>query len=241
MEDLTLSILQVHNTTLNASVTSGIPLNRWIIAEVMMIQEEPNNPKINKLRVLHKLEAGYNLVLKYHWPHQTTHYAEKNNLLGENQWGTRPRRSADTITLIDELINEIHRILYRSLATLQNDAAACFDRMIRNLSKLCSIFHYVPDSVCRLQANALNRMQYKIRTIHGTSSKTYSNSTEIHIHNQGQGTGSTGTTWEFHSIAMMRVIDFFCSGCVISSPNQLYQLKKHVLGFVDDKRQYSND
>ena len=49
MIDLTLSILQVHNTILNTSVTSGIPLNRWIIADVMMIQKELNNPKINKL------------------------------------------------------------------------------------------------------------------------------------------------------------------------------------------------
>ena len=84
MNDLTLSLLQVHNTILNASVTSGIPLNLWIIAEIMMIQKEPNNPKINKIRVLNKLEADYNLVLKYHWPHQTTHYAEKQKLLGEN-------------------------------------------------------------------------------------------------------------------------------------------------------------
>ena len=65
-------------------------------------------------------------------------------------------------------------------------------------------------------------MQYKIRTIHGTSTKTYKNSTEIPIHGQGQGTGSAGTTWEFHRIPMMRVIKISCSGCVISSPNQLY-------------------
>ena len=70
-----------HNIILNASVTSEIPLNRWIIAEIMMIQKEQNNPKINKLRVLNKLEADYNLDLKYHWPHQTTHYAEKRNFL----------------------------------------------------------------------------------------------------------------------------------------------------------------
>ena len=156
-----------------------------------MIRKEPNNPKINKLRVLNKLEAEYNLVLKYHWPHQTTHYAEKKNL---GQWGTRPRISANTTALIDELINEIHRLSYRSLATLQNNAATCFDKMIRILSLLCSRLHYVPESVCRLQANALKRMQYKIRTIYGTSTKTYSNSTEIPIYGQGQGTGSVGTT-----------------------------------------------
>ena len=166
---------------------------------------------------------------------------KKKKLLGENQWGTHPRRIADTTALIDELINEIHRISYRSLTTLQNDAATCFDRMIRNLSSVCSRLHYVPDSVCRLQANALRRMKYKIRTIHGTSSKTYSNSVAIPIHRQGQGTGFAGTTWAFHSIPMIRVIEKSCSGCVMSSPNQLYQLTKYVLGFVDDKRQYSND
>ena len=84
-------------------------------------------------------------------------------------------------------------------------------------------------------------MQYKIRTIHGTSSKEYSNSAEIPIHGQGQGTGSVGTTLTFHSIPMIRVIKTFCSGCVVSSPNQLYQLTKHILGFVDDKQQYSNN
>ena len=84
-------------------------------------------------------------------------------------------------------------------------------------------------------------MKYKIRTIHGTSLKTYSNSTAIPIHGQGQGTGSAGTTCAFHSIPMMRVIGKSCSGCVMSSPNKLYQLTKHILGFVDDKRQYSND
>ena len=57
MKDLTLSILQVHKTILNAFVASEIPLNRWIIAEIMMIQKESNKPKINKLRVLNNLET----------------------------------------------------------------------------------------------------------------------------------------------------------------------------------------
>ena len=37
---------------------------------------------------------------------------------------------------------------------------------------------------------------------------------------------------------MMRVIEKTCSGCVMSSPNKMYQLIKHSLGYVDDKRQY---
>ena len=67
---LTLSIVQVDNKILNASVTSGILLNLWIITDVVMIQKEPNNPKINKVRVFNKFEADCNLVLKYYWLYQ---------------------------------------------------------------------------------------------------------------------------------------------------------------------------
>ena len=97
--------------------------------------------------------------------------------------------------------------------------------MIRNLSTLCSIRHYVLDSVCRLQANTLKRMQHKIQTIYETSTKTYSNSAEIPIHGQGQGTGSAGTMWAFHSIPMMRVIEKSCSECVMSGRVFRYPLQ----------------
>ena len=85
LKDLTLSILQLHNIILNNSITSGTPLNCWMIIEVMMIQLEPNNPKINKLRFLHKFEADYNLLLKYRWLYKTTHYDE-NIFLVKTNW-----------------------------------------------------------------------------------------------------------------------------------------------------------
>ena len=84
MKDLILTILQVHNTIMNAAIVSSSPLNYWIISELIMIQNEPNKSNINKLRVINKLEAGYNLVLKFHWLYKATHYSEKINHLGEN-------------------------------------------------------------------------------------------------------------------------------------------------------------
>ena len=50
-----------------------------------MIEKEKNNPRINRLRVINKYEADYNLILKFFWPHQTTHNAERHNMLGGNQ------------------------------------------------------------------------------------------------------------------------------------------------------------
>ena len=83
MTDLTLTLFQVQNTIINAAIISNIPLNRWKFSLVIMIQKEPNDPMINKLRVINKLESDYNLVLKLHWPHQATHYTEKMNHPGE--------------------------------------------------------------------------------------------------------------------------------------------------------------
>ena len=143
-------------------LATGLLLKRWNLSEVIMIQKEIDNPRINRNRVLNKYEADFNLILKFFWPRLTTNHLEICNLLGENQWGTRPHRSADNVSLIDEVINEIHRITCKPSVKLQNDATTCYDRMIYNLSTLCSCSFGVPDKVWQLQANSLNKMEYKL-------------------------------------------------------------------------------
>ena len=39
----------------------------------------------------------------------------------------------------------------------------------------------------------------------------------------------------------MKVIEKKCEGCQMNSPDKKIQSIKYILGFVDDKRQYSND
>ena len=58
------SMLQLLNTIINASISIGVPLTRWTTSEVIMIEKEKNNPRINRLRVINKYEADYNLILK---------------------------------------------------------------------------------------------------------------------------------------------------------------------------------
>ena len=40
---------------------------------------------------------------------------------------------------------------------------------------------------------------------------------------------------------MMKVIEKKCEGCQMNSPDKKLQWIKHILGFVDDKRQYANE
>ena len=104
----------IHITIINSAISTGIPLKGLTLSEVIIIQKEINNPKINMLRVLTRL---------------TTNHLESCNLFGENQWGIRPYRSSDNVSLIDEVINTIHRITYKLLVKLQNDATVYYNRM----------------------------------------------------------------------------------------------------------------
>ena len=118
------STLQLHNTLINASISIGVPLVRWTTSEVIMIEKEKNNPRINRLRVINKYEADYNLILKFSWPHQATHNVERKNMLGENQWGDRPKYSSNIAALLNIVISDIHKISGRTLVKLRNDATA---------------------------------------------------------------------------------------------------------------------
>ena len=200
-------MLAIHNTIINSATTTGIALKRWKLSEVIMIQKEIKNPRINRLRVLNKYEADLNLVFNFFWIKLTTNHLESRNLLVENQWGARPHQSAENVSLLNEIINKIHRITCKPLVKLHNDATACYDRMICNLSTLCSRSFGVPSQVCKLQANTLNIMEYKIQTNHGVSNKTYKSTKATPIHGQGQGSGHTGTSLVFNSVPMMKVIE----------------------------------
>ena len=79
------TMLSIHNTIINSATSTRIPLKCWTLSEVIMIQKELNNPRINRLRVLNKYEADLNLVFKYFWPRLTTNHLESLDLLGENQ------------------------------------------------------------------------------------------------------------------------------------------------------------
>ena len=75
----------------------------------------------------------------------------------------------------------------------------------------------------------------------GISGDHYSHSTSFPIHGSGQGSGSSGINWLFNSVPMMNLISKICHGLEIISPDKKITWTKHIIGLVDDARQYSND
>ena len=58
------TIWQIITTIINASITLSTPLKRWQTVESIMFEKEKGNSKINRLRIIDKYEADYNLLLK---------------------------------------------------------------------------------------------------------------------------------------------------------------------------------
>ena len=124
-----------------------------------MVERERNNVQINRLRMINLYEADY-FILMFYWPHKATHQSEQDKLLNENTWGTRPNCNTDNVSLLDELITEIHRFTFRDMCKYQNDAAACYDRITPQHAIVCSRKFNIPKDVCKLAATTLNKKKH---------------------------------------------------------------------------------
>ena len=123
----------------------------------------------------------------------------------------------------------------------QNDAAACYDRIIPQHAMICSRKFNVPKKVCKLAATTLNKTKYHVQTAVRTSPNYYSSTKEMPLYGSGQGSGNAGTEWLFIEESMISTIVRLCEGCTMSSPDKSIKWKKIITAFVDDLRKYSND
>ena len=72
------------------------------------------------------------------WCRDLQQLAERHHLLGEEQWGSRKGRSAPEVALLKVLTYEVMHLTKTDGATFDNDAKACFDRIVRNVMMLVS-------------------------------------------------------------------------------------------------------
>jgi hypothetical protein len=76
-----------------------------------MLKKVPGNPLLHKLRVIHILEADYNLTLKAIFGRRLLKNCEAYGTLGEIQDGFRKGRSTTRTLLINEIVNDYNKRL----------------------------------------------------------------------------------------------------------------------------------
>jgi hypothetical protein len=81
---------------------ASVPLRRWTTVHNIFIRKDTDNIKINRLRVIHKLDAELNLIRREFVTRRIMKNLEKHKKLANEQYGGRTGRSAIDVVLLKE-------------------------------------------------------------------------------------------------------------------------------------------
>ena len=232
-------LVDMHHAVTDYALRNGYSYQRWKKVVNVMIEKEPGNPKIHRLRVIHIYEADYNLVLGIKW-RELIHHCEDHHLLHPSLYGARPGRSALDPVFAEELVNEITRTSRKPVIKNAEDATACYDRIIPGVGNLASRSHGLHRNVALVQGNTLEDVKYHLKTQLGVTDEYYQHCTVSPIYGTGQGSGNSPTVWLVVSSILFRCYSATAFGARFESPDGTVFVDLYRIGFVDDTCCYVN-
>ena len=233
-EDIFMDIF----TLSNLACRHGFAFARWKEVVNCMINKKVDSFSPNQLRVIHLFEADYNLVIGLIFGRYMIHRICDHGMFHPSQWG-RPNRECEDVLMIKELTYQVAAMSRTDLATFDNDASACYDRIVTRFALLCCRAHGVPEGPCKMTAEVLDNVIHKIKTAYGISEEYYNNTPDTPIHGVGQGSQDGPSLWGVSSSVTFRAADRLSVGltCVnpcFDLPNRSITHSRKQDGFVDD-------
>jgi exonuclease III len=234
-------ILKAHFLIILTATKFGISLTRWQNVVNSLIEKEPGNPKIHRLRVIHLYEADYNLILGIFWARKLVPIAETQRLFNDSCYGSRPGLSAVDPVLLEELQVSISYLSRTNQVTFHNDATSCYDRIIISLANLVARRFGLPEEIARLHGITLEQMRYHISTAIGISDESYQHSADSPVYGTGQGSCASPSIWLQICSVLFDCHDQKSYGANYSSPDGTITFEASMTGFVDDTKGQTND
>ena len=239
MEDCRQDLVRLHHSMINLALKEGKSYSRWQKVVNVMLEKEPGNPKIHRLRVIHLYEADYNLILSLK-ARLLVHHAEDNLILNDSLYGARPGRTAHDPVGIEETVAEITRMSRKPCIKNAEDATACYDRILPGLGNLAGRSFGLHRFVALVQGTTLEEVHYHLKTQLGITEENYRHC-ELHpIYGTGQGSGNSPTVWLVISSILFDCYETKAHGALFESPDRSVSLMLYRVGFVDDTCGYVN-
>jgi hypothetical protein len=136
MEGMKQEIIAMHATMLQTAYDNEHVYDRWKYILTCMLGKDSGNPRIHRLRVIHLYECDLNLLLSIFYRELDQH-CEDNYLINKGVYRCRPNRRAIDPVFLDVTQTEIAMVTRTPLVKFNNDATACFDRILVHLLNLC--------------------------------------------------------------------------------------------------------
>jgi hypothetical protein len=153
------------------------------------------------------------------------------------QWA-QPGRQCSDVVAMRELTLAVAKMTKNPLAGFENDASACYDRIIMNLVSAIFDRMGVPQGPLRLQEQTLLKVVHFLKTGFGTSKSSYTSDSIHRIYGVGQGSKAGPVTWVAVSSLLFEAQDILGTGLSFQNPSRTLSHQRHSDGFVDDTTEY---
>ena len=228
-------------TRLNIATTLSYSYQRWHTIITCVIEKSPGNPRLDKIRIIHLLEADANRLLGMQWNRRLSRHAEAYNALHPEQWGNRPGKSAIDTALLKTCTYHLFHLTRTGGGTFDNDATACYDRIVMSLAILRGRQLGLPKQAASLLDDFLTKANYYIRTQVSQSTESYKSDSNFHLHGPGQGTIFGPPVWMVVSTLILELVPIRAAPIRFCTPDGKINLKRFMDGFVDDTTGWTND
>ena len=173
--------------------------------------------------------------MKLLWGYRLIHQASTLNLINAGQYGSVPGKNAIELVMLNQISNDICRTQKINIIRFENDASACYDRILVHLGMLAARRCGMPVNAVKLHANTLNQMQYRVKTTFGESDDVYQGSAKSPLFGTGQGSGASPAVWLTLVVVLMNTLERIVPHRLqFTSPDDSYQHSRLIDAFVDD-------
>ena len=239
LDDIRQDIIDMHATMLQTAYDNEHVYKRWEYILTCMLAKESGIPRIHRLRVIHLYECDLNLLFSLFFRELDQH-CEDNYLINKGVYGCRPNRRAMDPVFVDVTQNEMAMVTRKPLVKFNNDATACFDRILVHLLSLCLQSFGMPKKLTKILGELLRVAKYAIKTGIGISKETYQHSDDSPAFGSGQGSAASAQGWTKLVSMLFDIHDKYGHGCKYEDPWKLYSAIIGMLGFVDDNNITNN-
>lgn len=137
--------------------------------------------------------------------------------------------------MLTQLTTDLCRLLKHNLARFDNDASACYDRIIVALGMLAARRCGMPDHAIQTHADCLELMKYTVKTAHGISEDKYHGTPFSPLFGTGQGSGASPAVWLTLVVTLMNTLDRLVPERMqFESPDTVLRHSRLIDAFVDD-------
>jgi len=226
-------LIECYVGLINYSIKHKYSLVRWKNIVNMMIYKEEGNVKIHRLRVIHLYEADLGFLWGAKWG-KAMKKAVKTKTLHQGQYGGLPGRDCTSLTYLEEIRLDYSLITRFSFANFDNDATACYDRILCSIASLAGRKYGIHKDVIFVHAQTLEEAEFKLKTSTKISETSYRHCIKFPIHGTGQGSTNSPIIWCFISSVLFESHNKRAHGMKFESPDGEYVVRFNMVGFVDD-------